>query len=151
MLIREGEQTSESEVSLDKETPVINHWLDNCQNDHADCASSESGFMLTRVVDVSDTENQKPSFVLKADLSQLNTTAYRYLALSRCWELIMPPTATTTSSKVAERLQAITTAGLSRIFTDFIDIARRMHVRFVWIDSLCIIQDFKEDWEKEAA
>lgn len=62
MLIREGEQTSESEVSLDKETLVINHWLDNCQNDHADCASIESGFMLTRVVDVSDTENQKPRF-----------------------------------------------------------------------------------------
>lgn len=26
-----------------------------------------------------------------------------------------------------------------------------MHVRYVWIDSLCIIQDSKKDWEKEAA
>ncbi|MCJ1466072.1 hypothetical protein MMC07_004691 [Pseudocyphellaria aurata] len=63
----------------------------------------------------------------------------------------MPPTATTTSSTLAERLQAIPTAGLSRTFADFIDIARRMHVRYVWIDSLCIIQDSREDWEKEAA
>lgn len=29
--------------------------------------------------------------------------------------------------------------------------ARRMHVQYVWIDSLCIIQDSKTDWEKEAA
>ena len=32
-----------------------------------------------------------------------------------------------------------------------IKIARRTGVRFVWIDSLCIIQDSREDWEKEAA
>jgi Heterokaryon incompatibility protein (HET) len=63
----------------------------------------------------------------------------------------MPPTATTTSSTIDERLRAIPMAGLSRTFVDFIGIARRMQVRYVWIDSLCIIQDSREDWEKEAA
>ncbi|KAL9121473.1 MAG: hypothetical protein Q9187_001964, partial [Circinaria calcarea] len=42
-------------------------------------------------------------------------------------------------------------AGLSRTFADFIGITQRMYVRYVWIDSICIIQDSKEDWEKEAA
>lgn len=59
--------------------------------------------------------------------------------------------ATTNSTTVAERLLAIPMAGLSRTFTDFINIARRMHVRYVWINSLCIIQDSKDNWEKEAA
>lgn len=111
--------------------------------------------MPTRVVDIGDTENQEPRLVLTADLNppngRSNTTGHQYLALSHCWGLTMPPTATTTSSTLAERLQAIPTAGLSRTFTDFIDIARRMNFRYVWIDSLCIVQDSREDWEKEAA
>ena len=156
MLIREGGPTSSDlGVNPDKEIPIIKYWLDNCQKNHADCVSSEPGFMPTRVVDVGSAENQEPRLVLTADPKltdhHLNTTARRYLALSHCWGLTMPPTATTTSSTITERLQAIPVAGLSRTFADFISIARRMHIQYVWIDSLCIIQDSKEDWEKEAA
>lgn len=155
MLIREGEPTSDSEVNPDKEISIINYWLDNCQKNHTDCARSEVYFMPTRVIDVGGAENQEPRLVLTADLSStdghLDTTARRYLALSHCWGLTMPSTAITTLSTLAERLQEIQTAGLSRTYTEFIEIARRMNIRYVWIDSLCIIQDSKEDWEKEAA
>lgn len=93
--------------------------------------------MPTRVVDVGGAENQEPRLVPTADLDSLdgtlNTTAHRYLALSHCWGLTMPPTTTTTLPTVAERLHARPEAGLSRTSTDFINIARRMHVRFVWI------------------
>lgn len=81
MLIREGEQTFVSEVSSDKETPVINHWLNNCENNHADFASSESDFMPIRILDIGGAENQEPRLVLKADLGYLNTTAHRYMVL----------------------------------------------------------------------
>lgn len=30
-------------------------------------------------------------------------------------------------------------------------ITRRLGVRYLWIDSLCILQDDNEDWEREAA
>src|SRR5207249_3310082 len=30
-------------------------------------------------------------------------------------------------------------------------IAQKLHVFYLWIDSLCIIQDSEEDWQKEAA
>jgi Heterokaryon incompatibility protein (HET) len=111
--------------------------------------------MPTRVVDVGREGDKEPRLVLTADLpvaAPLSTaTARRYLALSHCWGLNMPSTATTTSFTIDERLKAIPLAGLSRTFADFISIARRTHIRYVWIDSLCIIQDSKEDWEKEAA
>lgn len=110
--------------------------------------------MPTRVVDVGCDENEEPRLVLTADLSfrdpDLDTATPRYLALSHCWGSTMPPTATTTSSTIAEPLKMILIAGLSRTFVDFIGIARKLHVRFVWIDSLCIIQDSREDWEMEA-
>ncbi|KAL5327645.1 hypothetical protein ACEPPN_005346 [Leptodophora sp. 'Broadleaf-Isolate-01'] len=40
---------------------------------------------------------------------------------------------------------------LTRTFRDVISIARELQVRWVWIDSLCILQDDKADWEIEAA
>ncbi|MCJ1378138.1 hypothetical protein MMC17_001234 [Xylographa soralifera] len=42
-------------------------------------------------------------------------------------------------------------SNLPRTFRDAIQITRRLGYRFVWIDSLCIFQDSREDWEQEAA
>jgi Heterokaryon incompatibility protein (HET) len=148
VLIQPGEPKSEDS---DKEIPIINHWINNCQKNHAGCVSGLQGFMPTRVIDVGSA-NSQPRLVLSSDLDfNLDTTDRRYLALSHCWGRTMPPTATTTSCTLAERLREIPMAGLSRTFADFINISRRMRVKYVWIDSLCIIQDSKQDWEIEAA
>jgi hypothetical protein len=40
---------------------------------------------------------------------------------------------------------------MPRNFRDAINITRMMGFRYLWIDSLCIIQDSPEDWEMEAA
>lgn len=39
---------------------------------------------------------------------------------------------------------------LPQLVKDFVVVARRFGVRYIWIDSLCIIQDSKEDWTVEA-
>jgi Heterokaryon incompatibility protein (HET) len=39
---------------------------------------------------------------------------------------------------------------LPKTFQDAIQLSRRLNNRFLWIDSLCIIQDSKEDWLKES-
>ncbi|KAH8595946.1 heterokaryon incompatibility protein-domain-containing protein [Bisporella sp. PMI_857] len=40
---------------------------------------------------------------------------------------------------------------LSRTFQDAIQVTRALGLRFLWIDSLCIVQDDKNDWTIEAA
>ncbi|KAH6677171.1 hypothetical protein B0J14DRAFT_475992, partial [Halenospora varia] len=40
---------------------------------------------------------------------------------------------------------------LSKTFVDAISITRFMGIRFLWIDSLCIIQDSVDDWEIESS
>lgn len=40
---------------------------------------------------------------------------------------------------------------LSRSFRDAIQVLRWLGLRYLWIDSLCIIQDSPADWEKESA
>jgi len=56
-----------------------------------------------------------------------------------------------TTANYDEFCEAIPYAGLSHTFRDAIEIARRFGVTHVWIDSLCIIQNDRGDWEKESA
>ncbi|KAF8853668.1 hypothetical protein BDZ45DRAFT_67069 [Acephala macrosclerotiorum] len=46
---------------------------------------------------------------------------------------------------------SILTDGLSRTFSDAIYATRKLGVQYLWIDSLCIVQDSAEDWQKESA
>ena len=39
---------------------------------------------------------------------------------------------------------------LPATFRQALDITRKLGYRFIWIDSLCIIQDSKGDWAREA-
>ncbi|KAK1502880.1 hypothetical protein CTAM01_04869 [Colletotrichum tamarilloi] len=36
---------------------------------------------------------------------------------------------------------------LSKTFQDAVLVTRRLGIKYIWIDSLCIIQDSKLDWE----
>lgn len=59
----------------------------------------------------------------------------------------MPEAAKTNESTLLEHTKRINQACLPQTFKDFIEIARRLRIGHVWIDSLCIIQDSKPDWE----
>jgi hypothetical protein len=47
--------------------------------------------------------------------------------------------------------QRIDKSRLSQIFKDAINIVRRLGLKYIWFDSLCIIQGDKQDWQREAA
>jgi hypothetical protein len=71
-----------------------------------------------------------------------------YVTLSHCWgakQII-----TTTQETPRSRLAAIPWKDLSRTFQDAIIITNNLGYRYIWIDSLCIIQNDHQDWELES-
>lgn len=48
-------------------------------------------------------------------------------------------------------MKAIATEELSKTFQDAISITRELGIQYLWIDSLCIIQDSHDDWKIESA
>lgn len=58
---------------------------------------------------------------------------------------------TTTSGTLKQRLQQIPMAILPKTFQDAIAFTRGLGLSYIWIDSLCIIQDLTSDWKNEAA
>ncbi|XXH01481.1 hypothetical protein Hte_007841 [Hypoxylon texense] len=73
-----------------------------------------------------------------------------YACLSHCWGKSHPPTRTLTSTIKEYMTKGIPWETLSKTFQDAVDICRRLEIDYLWIDSLCIIQDSDEDWNEEA-
>ncbi len=46
---------------------------------------------------------------------------------------------------------SIPMATLPKTFRDAVAVTRALDIRYIWIDSLCIVQDDLQDWEQEAA
>lgn len=71
-----------------------------------------------------------------------------YVALSHCWGGRVSPLLTTdTLESFGRKLPYLE---LPANFRHAITITRGLGIRYIWIDCLCIIQDSKSDWEKEA-
>ncbi|KAK9412951.1 putative RRM domain-containing protein [Seiridium unicorne] len=72
-----------------------------------------------------------------------------YATLSHCWgEADMLKL---TEKNKEELENNIDLRDLPRTFVEAIEIARRLAIPYLWIDSLCIIQDSLEDWKREAS
>jgi hypothetical protein len=73
----------------------------------------------------------------------------RYICLSHCWgsQRMFKITVDT----LVARTEGIFMEQLSQTFQDAIMITRRLGIKYLWIDSLCILQDSKSYWEVESA
>jgi hypothetical protein len=101
--------------------------------------------MPTRVIDVGDGPTAP---LVLTDKDKIGWGEH-YVALSHCWG--KPPWnwSTTTSNKET-RAQGFLITELPQTFQDAITVTRELGQRYLWIDSLCIIQGENGDWETEA-
>ncbi|KAH7111152.1 heterokaryon incompatibility, partial [Dactylonectria estremocensis] len=72
-----------------------------------------------------------------------------YVALSYCWGSDLSGVVTTLSSNVEPHLQGIAVNSLPQIIQDAVRVYRELGLRYLWVDSLCIIQDDRKDWAQE--
>ncbi|KAJ4186743.1 hypothetical protein NW755_007475 [Fusarium falciforme] len=134
---------------LKYQSDTVRWWLENCWGKHAECRKNhDASYLPTRLIDV---ESSDPNLVRLVVTAQESIDDPRYIASSHCWGLNMPELAKTVTSNFNKHTESIPLSDLSRTFIDFIRISRDIGVRYVWIDSLCIIQDSYEDWTVEAA
>ncbi|KAK3986801.1 heterokaryon incompatibility protein-domain-containing protein [Cladorrhinum sp. PSN332] len=120
-------------------------WLKTCTGEHATCAASAvTPILPKRIIELAADEATPPRLVLPPS----NTVA-RFVALSHCWGSRKKMTKLTTKNESIYQ-EGIDLQSLSRNFRDAITITRRLGIRYVWIDALCILQDSTADWVAEA-
>ncbi|KAF6817253.1 TOL [Colletotrichum plurivorum] len=125
---------------------ILSEWIKSC--DLHSCCPSDRTFLPTRVIQVGK-EGSDTCRLICAERGQTNPG--RYLALSHRWgSPEQHHRFCTFDSNLESRQQGILVDDLPRTFRDAISITRSLGVDYLWIDSLCIIQDNKEDWEMES-
>lgn len=92
-----------------------------------------------------DTEDLMVRLVGTQDLG----SSTRYAALSHRWGEVQP--LMLKKELVDAFYRDIPFATMPTTFQDAIKLANTLGIQYIWIDSLCIIQDSKEDWNIEAA
>ncbi|KAK0616995.1 heterokaryon incompatibility protein-domain-containing protein [Immersiella caudata] len=122
---------------------ILRSWIGSCATLHADCVAAGST-LPTGVLDVGDSEDA----VIFLRLSP-SATDRRYVALSHCWGSSALPQALTTN--LEERKIGIEVASLLKNFQNAVSVTRSIGVRYLWINSLCILQDSTLDWEIESS
>ncbi len=126
----------------------MKEWLRVCDDSKAhDCHPTLEGPLPSRVLDVGTADEVGP---LRLHCRRPGETG-RYLALSHRWgdPRVHRPFFTQRSN--FEQFQdSINFDELPKMFQDAVEVTRRLAVRFLWIDTLCIIQDDAEDWETQS-
>ncbi|KAG4260105.1 serine/threonine protein kinase [Fusarium proliferatum] len=124
---------------------LLKEWARVCSLEHEKCRSGKDQIvkaMPTRLISV-----QEPVHLL--DSSSIDPTDY--IALSHCWgKLTEDQKFCTYKRNITQLRTKIDTDRLPKTFRDAIVVTRGMGIQYLWIDSLCIIQDDDIDWEQEA-
>ena len=129
---------SNSETAFD----CIKSWLSNCTQSHTLCQRKKS-YLPTRVIDVGPPNGSQDPFLFES-----NGKIATYVALSYCWGV--QRTFTTTPETLNARKAGFALTDLPKTQQDAVLASRKLGVRYLWVDALCIIQGDGADWQRES-
>ena len=148
---KEGFERFASEVGLklpsdflsDRTHDIIQHWLTDCLSSHANCPKTVGLPLLpSRVIKVGGL-GETPRLI-----SSNNQNA-QYAALSYCWGRSWH--FTTTLDTLEANTKCISLAELPPTLRHAVLITRNLGLEYIWIDSICIIQDSEKDWAEQSS
>lgn len=115
-------------------------WIAACRDTHEKCRQPQNLPLPTRVLEVGDQDEP----VYLRDSQRLGGP---YTTLTHSWGKTQ--TLTTTSGTMARRQHGVSYQDLPPTFLDAVKVTRILGIKYLWIDSLCIIQNLISDWEFE--
>lgn len=118
--------------------------LEHCKTHHRSCQPESLGapWYPTRLVEV--LEGNTFRVIETAE----TVPAGPYATLSHCWGASRM--ITTTTENIGQLKKQLPLLDLPKTFSDALQFIKAIGISFIWIDSLCIIQDSVKDWEAES-
>ncbi|TGO64774.1 hypothetical protein BOTNAR_0084g00050 [Botryotinia narcissicola] len=138
LVTKRGRAETDPDLGSKLNFDIARGWLRECVECH-DCHNTNLPQLPTRVIDVTPNQTR---------IIHSNGIKANYIALSHCWGGPIPTSSTTATLPQYQNELPFQT--LPANFRDAITITRELGFQYLWIDSLCIIQDSKHDWEQES-
>lgn len=141
------DRTNDSDMSR----RLARQWHSDCKANHAQCglhqASDSRKWRPTRLISFSSSPGRGTDVVQLVDGASLPDEA-EYVALSHCWGKVH--LIRLLASTEAELRAGYPISQLPKTFREAIEVCRWLDYRYIWVDSLCIVQDSAQDWETES-
>jgi hypothetical protein len=142
--------------SSDESLRSAQHWLNQCTSQattHESRQRPKQVYFPTRLLEIDGVE---PELSVRLRVREeyrtsQNQDAIKYGALSHCWGRPGSRRLTTTRDTIEARKAGIVWSDIPRTFQDAITFTHRLGIRYLWLDTLCIIQGDLDDWRNEAA
>lgn len=139
-----------SEADIDSLVKLIQGWHQDCINHHDSC-SNPTTFVPTRLIEVGASDGSvEPRLRETTPQDQ----GERYIAMSYCWGVqnSQNQNLETTDDNFNDHLNQIPLINFPQVLQHAILVTRRLGIRYIWIDALCIIQrqQLRTDWKAEA-
>ena len=127
---------------------MILSWISDCRSNHEVCRREQPSVRsrkFERIIDVGRIQSEETVQLCHAKDMPHDAA---YTTLSHCWGgadiLVLK------ESAHKQFQESISFEDLPQTFKDAVEFTRRLRIQYLWIDSLCIIQDSNEDWLKHA-
>ncbi|KAI0543274.1 heterokaryon incompatibility protein-domain-containing protein [Xylaria curta] len=143
------QRRSEIDTSSHRTSLWAHSQISHCLQTHSGCADftgATGTFLPTRLIELDHFRSSKD--VVLIDSTDIPTNS-PYVALSYCWGKDQPQCQTTRAT-LAERKQRIPWSSLPQTFKDAVSFTQSLHIRYLWIDGICIIQGDAADWIYES-
>ncbi|EAA32707.3 HET-domain-containing protein [Neurospora crassa] len=130
-------------VSEDQHFALLRGWLRYCDTHH-ECKPWPGAPLPTRVLDLGTMDDT----TIRLRETQKGDS-FRYIALSHCWgkhEHFF-----TTALNRRDHMRGIHVDNLPKTFQHAVKTTRGLGIRYLWIDSMCIIQGPGGDFDKQSA
>jgi hypothetical protein len=130
----------------------MREWMHKCTGSHRVCSQQSTiqkeSTQPTRLLDLNSLQRDGDSGI--SLITTENGSPYLYACLSHRWDTAVVSCRTTVDN-ILQRLEFIHFDQMPTNFREAISIARYLDIRYLWIDSLCIVQDSQEDLLRELA
>ncbi|KAI3336926.1 HET-domain-containing protein [Xylariaceae sp. AK1471] len=136
----------------DDNVTMVKHWIDNCVNSHFPCSAPRGTayWIPSRLLKLDDAEHGLKIRLIESSGHHLRV-GIKFAALSHVWGnwSTLPPLRLL-SSNFEQLKDGIKVSELPKNFVDAAHVCARLGLRYLWVDSLCIIQDSLGDWREQA-
>jgi hypothetical protein len=140
-----------AEAACKENSQLARKWFKQCQESHDSCFLPSIDFMPKRLIEIARgnrLENVGGRWSLRLHHpNKCKEPIEPYVALSYCWG--QDQHFKLTRGTINSMSNEIIWQDLPQTIKDAIFVTQELHIRFLWIDSLCIVQDDAEEISTE--
>lgn len=132
---------SSSQAAFDRAA----EWLSHCVKHDKSCIPPVNNFAPRRLLNVIPGNPKGDPFLFDA------TEPLTYACLSYCWGDDTDDVLQTTTSNLEAHYEAIPLQSMPKSVQDAVTVCRGLKIPYLWVDSLCIVQDDHDAWLRDAS